>query len=260
MATAEPTRVPSVSHAKLTSDRIRWVADRLEGDHEPRHLRLAGHPPVGATDEQASIDAVRRAKVGDEHAIRLLYLRYRNSIHSYARSIVRDEHEAEDITQLVFARLLTSLPTYEPRTVPLKGWLVRVAHNAAIDALRRRHESPVAELHVAAEEDDQTAQRGRDLRNALGTLGEDQRTVIVLRLVHGLSPREIASTMGRSESSVDGLHHRARRALRAELTRTLCAPSVIDRESTAATSRAARLTTSRRAAPGAAGRESLAGA
>ena len=56
------------------------------------------------------------------------------------------------------------------------------------------------------------------LRSALETLPDDQREIIVLRHVGGLAPAEIAARLGRSESAVNGLHHRGRRALRDELS------------------------------------------
>ncbi len=94
--------------------------------------------------------AVARAKQGDRQAIRFLYLRYADNIYGYARSIVRNDHDAEDIVQQVFTRMLTAIRTYEERSVPFSAWLLRIAHNMAIDHLRRR--SPVCdepELAVA---------------------------------------------------------------------------------------------------------------
>ena len=70
------------------------------------------------------------------------------------------------------------------------------------------------------------AERGADLRHALEQLPEDQREVLVLRHIVGLSPVEIASTLGRSESSVHGLHHRGRRTLQSSLTELGAAPVV----------------------------------
>src|SRR5215212_2017156 len=73
-----------------------------------------------------------RAKQGDSDAIRYLYLRFADNVYGYARSIVRDEHEAEDVTQQVFARLMGSIERYEQRSVPFSSWLLRITHNMAI--------------------------------------------------------------------------------------------------------------------------------
>ena len=166
-----------------------------------------------------------RAKQGDRDAMRDLYVRYADNVYSYVATIMRDHHEAEDVTQQVFAKLIGCLPRYEDRGAPFLSWLVRLARNAAIDQLRARRAIPVAEPfeHVAA-----TTGADRDrlesLRAALDTLPEDQREIIVLRHLGGLAPAEIATRLGRSESAINGLHHRGRRALRAELERQGAAP------------------------------------
>ena len=91
--------------------------------------------------------AVARGREGDRDAIRFLYVRYSHNIYGYVRSIVHDEHEAEDITQHVFAKLMTVLVRYDERGVPFFGWLLRLAHNAAIDHLRVRRATPAEEVH-----------------------------------------------------------------------------------------------------------------
>jgi RNA polymerase sigma-70 factor (ECF subfamily) len=68
-------------------------------------------------------------------------------------------------------------------------------------------------------------ERSRDLRHALEQLPEDQREVLVLRFVLGLSASEIAERMGRSENAVHALQHRGRRKLQAELVRLEAAPA-----------------------------------
>jgi RNA polymerase sigma-70 factor (ECF subfamily) len=65
------------------------------------------------------------------------------------------------------------------------------------------------------------------LRDALRSLPDEQREVVVLRHVVGLSPGEIAGRMGRTESSVHGLHHRGRGAMRAALLKVGAAPTVM---------------------------------
>ena len=80
--------------------------------------------------------AVARAKEGDGEALRFLYVTYSHNIYGYVRSIVRDDHEAEDVTQHVFAKLMTSIVKYDDRGVPFFAWLLRLARNVAIDHLR----------------------------------------------------------------------------------------------------------------------------
>jgi RNA polymerase sigma-70 factor, ECF subfamily len=163
--------------------------------------------------------AVARAKEGDRDALRFLYVRYSNNIYGYVRSIVRDDHEAEDVTQHVFAKLMTTLVKYDDRGVPFFAWLLRLARNVAIDHLRANRLTPTEEVIDPDTSSGVDLDRAETVRAALATLPEEQRQVVFLRHVVGLSPGEIADRMGRSESSIHGLHHRGRRALQRELER-----------------------------------------
>ena len=169
--------------------------------------------------------AVARAKEGDRDALQFLYVRYSNNIYGYVRSIVRDDHEAEDVTQHVFAKLMTTLVKYDDRGVPFFAWLLRLARNVAIDHLRANRLTPtetVIDPDTGAGSD---VDQVESVRVALATLPDEQRKVVFLRHVVGLTPGEIADQMGRSESSIHGLHHRGRRALQRELQRLESTPS-----------------------------------
>jgi RNA polymerase sigma-70 factor (ECF subfamily) len=169
--------------------------------------------------------AIARAKEGDRDAIRLLYIRYSGNVYGYLRSIVRDEKEAEDLTQHVFMKLMTGILKYEDQGVPFSGWLLRLARNVALDHLRKRRATPTEEVFSADTRADDAHDSVRSLHTALEALPEEQRSVVVMRHLVGLTPPEIAARMGRSESSIHGLHHRGRRALQEELRRLDAAPS-----------------------------------
>jgi RNA polymerase sigma-70 factor (ECF subfamily) len=169
--------------------------------------------------------AVARAKEGDREALRYLYVRYSHNIYGYVRSIVHDDHEAEDVTQHVFAKLMTSLSKYDDRGVPFFAWLLRMARNVAIDHLRANRMTPT-EMVVDPDRECRADHEGAlAIRAALATLPSDQREVVFLRNAVGLSPGEIAIRMGRTESSIHGLHHRGRRALQHELNRLEMSPA-----------------------------------
>jgi RNA polymerase sigma-70 factor, ECF subfamily len=158
--------------------------------------------------------------------LRFLYVRYCDNVYGYICSIVRDEQEAEDLTQHVFMKLITVIVQYQDHGVPFSGWLLRLARNVALDHLRRRRPTPTEEVFGADDHlDPEAHDRARDLHTALASLPDEQRDVMVMRHVVGLSPPEIAAQMGRTESSIHGLHHRGRRALQDELRRLGSCPS-----------------------------------
>jgi len=156
--------------------------------------------------------------------VRFLYVSYSNNVYGYVRSIVQDDHEAEDITQHVFAKLMTTLVKYDDRGVPFFAWLLRMARNAAIDHLRANRTTPMETVL------DPEAISGGDLdhvgtlRAALAVLPDNQREVVILHDLAGFTPKEIADRMGRTKRSVHGLHHRGRRALQRELERLESSP------------------------------------
>lgn len=168
--------------------------------------------------------AIRMAKRGSDDALAYLYRRFSGNVYGYARSIVRDDHEAEDVAQQVFARLMTSLASYEQRSVPFSAWLLRITHNLAIDQLRRRRATPCAEVRAPTEAGDDDHGLSLALREALSQLPDGQREVVVLRHVAGWTPGEIAERLDKSEDAIHGLHHRGRRALKDSLRQLEAAP------------------------------------
>jgi RNA polymerase sigma-70 factor, ECF subfamily len=205
---------------------VRRAADRLEATAARsgyRRRRQLSHPPAG---EPLVGAAAERAREGDDDALRLLYLLYADNVYGYVLAIVRDEHDAEDITSEVFARLPRALAHYRVSSTPFVAWLLRVARNAALDHLRAQRSVPLAEVPATAGDTQWHAhERLDDLRAALEALPFDQRQVMVLRLVAGLSPGEVAERIGRSVDAVHALQHRARRRLRTELTALGFAPA-----------------------------------
>ena len=170
--------------------------------------------------------AIARASAGDREALRELYVRYSGPVYRQVRAVVRDEHEAQDITQLVFLKLIGALPRYDERQGPFPAWLLRVARNLAIDQVRRRRPVPAEEVYAFDAPCDEAApDRAQALHDALAGLSSDQREVLVLRQIMGLGPREIARRLDRTEGSVHALHHRARAAMRASLLRSDAGPA-----------------------------------
>jgi RNA polymerase sigma-70 factor (ECF subfamily) len=178
--------------------------------------------------------AVARAKEGDQDALRFLYVSYSDNVFGYIRSLLHDDHEAEDVTQHVFAKLMTAVVKYDDRGIPFFAWLLRLARNVAIDQLRSNRNIPTESVIGPEVSSPSRTDSSHLIKAALSNLPEDQREVVVLRHLVGLTPGEIADRMGRSESSIHGLHHRGRSALKRELTRLDSTPVTTPRAATAA--------------------------
>ena len=171
--------------------------------------------------------AVARAKSGDLPAMRYLYLRFSGNVYGYAKSIVCDPGEAEDVTQQVFARLVAAIGSYEPCGAPFSAWLLRITHNAAIDLVRRRRSIPSDPCRLGHVDDGRDLGLAMEMRAAISELPRAQREVVVLRHIAGWTPPEIAEYLGKSQKSIHGLHHRGRRALQQSLTRRDAIPTVV---------------------------------
>ena len=204
------------------------LARRANGSRpktERRDDDARGEPSPRGGNGELDRRAIAAAKRGHWDGIHYLYVQYADDVLAYVQSIVRDHHEAEDITQSVFAKLMTAIQRYEERSVPFAAWIIRVARNAALDRVRARRQIPVEEVRTTDLRDERLGfERRQCLKEALAALPEEQRKVLVLRHVAGLSPQEIAERLGKTESSVHGLHHRGRATLKAALIELEAAP------------------------------------
>jgi RNA polymerase sigma-70 factor, ECF subfamily len=204
---------------------LRLVEDNTSGVLTGR-FRQSAQPAENADHSRLVQVAVGGAKQGNRDALRYLYIEYADSVYGYVRSLLRDEHDAEDVTQQVFAKLVTILPKYEQREVPFAAWILRVARNVAVDDMRRRRALPSDD--IAGGDGEGCEPRQEDaltVREALATLPPEQRQVLMLRHLVGLSPGEIAAKMGKTEASIHGLHHRGRSALKIRFRELGLAPS-----------------------------------
>jgi RNA polymerase sigma-70 factor (ECF subfamily) len=203
----------------------------------PRQRMTAGFSARTTLDESAEGAravslAVARAKDGDGEAIRYLYVRFSHNIYGYVRSIVRDDHDAEDVTQQVFAKIMVAIGKYEQRSMPFSAWVLRVAHNAAIDHVRAWRTVPREEVRESTvPADERGTECRKNLCDALGELTHEQREVLVLRHVLGLAPAEIALRLGKSEDSIHALHYRGRGTARRSLVEMRGAPMSLRRAS-----------------------------
>jgi RNA polymerase sigma-70 factor (ECF subfamily) len=181
-----------------------------------------------AADEWRTRRVVFAARAGDRDAMSELYVLHAPAVHAHVLRVVKDLDDADDVTQQVFAKLLTGLDRYRPGEAPFIVWVLRVARNAAIDHVRRARAVPVDDVEDAHGRDERGAGEVRSaLQAALALLPQGQRDVLLLTHLVGLSPEEIAAVLGCSIRAVHGLHYRGRAAVRATLTDLGSAPAVV---------------------------------
>lgn len=170
-------------------------------------------------------DLIKRAQKGDLEIISALYEQYQQSIFRYLYYRVGDQQTAEDLTSEVFLRMLRFISGFDPPSSAFPSWLFQIARNLVADYFRQssshNHLEFKESLAMASEDVDCAVERkltNEVLRQALDLLSAEQRDVIILRFLSGLSIAEVARTLDRSEDSIKGLQRRAVIALRKILT------------------------------------------
>jgi RNA polymerase sigma factor (sigma-70 family) len=164
------------------------------------------------------VDLVR---AGSEPAFEAIVGRYRAPLLRYCRRILPDTR-AEDAVQQAFVSAFDAMRRDDAH-IDLRPWLYRIAHNAALNALRDRSlkHAELDEEIDGVERPDQAMERRQGLRDVLGAvqaLPERQRNAMVLRELEGRSYEEIAGTLGVTGGAVRQLLNRARTTLRAGVT------------------------------------------
>ncbi len=187
--------------------------------HEP----ISGGPAFEtASARDADLPDVAAAQA-DPAAFGALYRRYVDLVYSYAFFQLGDHHDAEDATERTFLAALRSIGSFTERGASFRAWLLRIARNTIANSHRSRFRRRTTTLdalpeHPPAPDSDPAAltvraDEMRRVRRALAELPEDRRQVVILRFTDGLSAREIASVLDRSEGAVRVLLHRALRDL-----------------------------------------------
>ena len=199
-----------------------FLAQALREADRRRQVEATAPPRPLETPRTVDQLAVAAA-AGDVEAVGRLYDSLLGPIYRYVALRVHRREDAEDLTQLVFERIVASLPRYRSNGRPFEAWAFRIARNAVIDHVRRdRAHEPLAERHDAGHDEtpDLLTVRGeeiRELRRAIATLTADQQEALALRFAAGLSAEEAAEVMGRQAGTVRGLTFRAIASLRRRL-------------------------------------------
>lgn len=181
--------------------------------------------------ENEIIQSVLKGSVND---FEKLVTAYEKNVYNLALRMVGDPEDAADMTQETFIKAYRALSGFRGDS-KFSSWLYRIASNVCLDFLRSRSRHPQISLS-GADEDDRTAFELPDMsqnpeeqlmkklsmeavRRGLGQLPEQQRQILVLRELGGLSYAELAQTLGLEEGTVKSRIFRARKRLCALLLR-----------------------------------------
>jgi RNA polymerase sigma-70 factor (ECF subfamily) len=184
---------------------------------------------MATTDEAVTADTddpsgeralVERAAAGDETAFTTLYTRQRPQIARYLRCRIACADDAQDVEQEVFMLAHRGLRHFQWQGIPVSAWLLAIARHRVAQYWRVRGRRPQVALRdgwvAPAEGPEECVERAERRQTALAAvagLPVAQRDAVLLRM-RGLSHREVAATMGRSEVNVRVLQHRAIARLR----------------------------------------------
>jgi len=180
---------------------------------------------AGASEPAAESDEriVARVCAGESALFELLMRRNNQRVYRAARSIVKDDSEAEDVMQDAYVRAYEHLHEFEARA-RFSTWLTRIAVHEALARVRRRNrlasfdaqpeESMPATPASSPEQQTSDIEMRTVLESAVEKLPDEFRSVFVLRAVEGMSGAETAECLGIPEDTVKTRLHRARGRLR----------------------------------------------
>jgi RNA polymerase sigma-70 factor (ECF subfamily) len=165
--------------------------------------------PAGAYSADPDEAIVARARQEPE-AFAEIYRRYLPRVYAYLRTRATTAEETADLTQTVFLKAMTSLHAFQPRRGVFAAWLFGIARNAAIQAHRRKRdtvsldglpEAPAYGGDVSPEAAVLRYERVTRVRTMLLQVEPRKRELLALRFAAGLSSREIAGVLGKSEAA-----------------------------------------------------------
>ena len=176
----------------------------------------------------ADVELVQSAVAGGEASFEELVRRYQRPIAAYVYRMVGDYDAALDLTQEVFIKVYNSLNRYRSE-FKFSTWIYKIAHNAAIDHLRRhavreqtlsgsvdgeRREVTIESRRLTPEQESERKERRTEIESVVQLLQSSYRELIVLRHSHDLSYDEIAEVTGLPLGTVKNRLFRAREAMR----------------------------------------------
>jgi RNA polymerase sigma-70 factor (ECF subfamily) len=173
------------------------------------------------------VEWLDRARRHDRHAFSQLYEATYRRVFGYVLARVGEQGAAEDLLQDVYLAALQAIGRFRGKTEgEFIGWLLKIAHAKVMDRFRSQYRHPELRTSDVAATDprdplDEVDQRLRleEISDALARLTEEQRNVVLNRMVLGLDLEETSKVMGKNVGSIKALQHRALASLARILAR-----------------------------------------
>lgn len=164
------------------------------------------------------------AKSGDSEAFGVLYKKYFAPIYKYVYFHVRSKETAEDITQTVFLKSFKAIAEFHDRGNDPAQYFYKIARNSVIDFWKKKKDYLLEDLPGAGNDITDSSKNPMEIADekdaahrilsSLDNLSEDQREIIMLKYISGLSTKEISEFTGKKADAVRQLQCRALRSLR----------------------------------------------
>jgi RNA polymerase sigma-70 factor (ECF subfamily) len=176
--------------------------------------KLGTEIPGSGTQNISSHDA--------ETVVTQLYQDYSAFILSYVTRLVKDRHLAEDVVQETMLRAWRHCGQFSDEKGSVRGWLIKVAHNIAVDKIRRRESRPAEVAHSSAslalvEDHADSVLTALQVRQALARLSPEHRAIIEQLYFNGCTAREASERLGIPEGTAFSRAFYALRTMRREL-------------------------------------------
>jgi RNA polymerase sigma-70 factor (ECF subfamily) len=187
------------------------------GSMEERSVLVNGETQAERLAQADVRRLVADAQAGDRTALEDLYLLHFDRIYGYLQLSVGNRHDAEDLTNQTFIRMLESIDRFVWRQAPFSAWLFRIAHNLAMDHFRAgRRWQPESEIPEEAFTREPSAEdvafhdlAHERMLSMLDELSDEQRQVMTLKYGFDFSNGEVATILGKTEGAVKALQNRA---------------------------------------------------
>ncbi len=174
---------------------------------------------ASALERDRRIDrCIERLAASDTEALGELYMLAKTPIFTYALSLLKNRHDAEDVLEETFLRIYRSAATYRPLGKPM-AWIMTITRHLCYERLSQLSQMRL-DADTEAAETEGAACLSVDsliLRECLSLLSEEEREIVMLHAVSGMKHREIAAYLRRPLPTVLSKYRRALRKMKDHL-------------------------------------------